>query len=364
MVTLNALQIRLYRFSLPLKRPFRVGKSTVRQREGILLTIQDAQGRLGMGEASPLPGLHAETLQQAERELKEFKTRFSGHNMPLAPSNDWQTELTLFLRDFKRYPSVGMAIESALIDLFMQQGRAAFKAFSAIDSIKVEVNALVYGNGDEIMAQTDRKLRQGYRSLKLKVGRQPLHSEIGVLKKWFGYLPPSIKIRLDANRSWSLKQACRLGELPAEAIEYVEEPLENPSELSLFFKRTAIPVAWDESLAEMNDSPSEPIEGLGAVVLKPTVLGGWRVAFRWGRWAAANGVKVVLSDTVSSGIGLWATARLAVALDSQTAHGLDTYQWLAEDLLDPPLSFENGKLTVPSSAEISKRMRWERLSEV
>lgn len=69
-------------------------------------------------------------------------------------------------------------------------------------------------------------------------------------------------------------------------IQYLEEPLKDPRQIPLLYQRCdkAVPFALDESLHTSSSSPSSgarqearsllDMEGLSAVVLKPTVLGG------------------------------------------------------------------------------------------
>ena len=156
-------------------------------------------------------------------------------------------------------------------------------------------------------------------------------------------LPASVALRLDANRAWAWDQAVAFADgVAGVALDYVEEPLAAPERLPELWHDTGLPLAVDESVQE-----GAKVRGWAtAAVLKPTLVGGLAATLRIAARARAVGVRAVLSASFESGVGLRGVAALAAATGAEPA-GLDTYRWLAADVL-PPLPFGRARVDVPS----------------
>ena len=94
----------LFRYSLPLKEPLRMLGNESKERNGLILRLSEESAEnskaenFGEGEIAPLPGLHPESLSEAESQIREY---FSGNFNP-TPRSD-----TLF-------PSVRFGLDMAL----------------------------------------------------------------------------------------------------------------------------------------------------------------------------------------------------------------------------------------------------------
>ncbi len=57
-------------------------------------------------------------------------------------------------------------------------------------------------------------------------------------------------LRLDGNRIWNLKEACVFAQFAGnQNIDFIEEPLNDISQLDAFYKETHMRIALDETLA-------------------------------------------------------------------------------------------------------------------
>ena len=148
-------------------------------------------------------------------------------------------------------------------------------------------------------------------------------------------------------------------------IEYLEEPLREPARLRELFDATGIPVALDESLLELRPEELEGRREVGAVVLKPTLLGGLARARQWAATASALNIRPVVSSCFESGVGLLALA--AFAWDSTgdaVPAGLDTYRWLGADVVEPRIRFRPGAIEWSDAAARAHRIDRSRLTEI
>lgn len=363
MVDLILESVRLHHFTLPLKRSFNVANASVATRQGVLLTVTTDSALTASGEASPLPGLHSETIGTVVTELKKFKQQFTGRTLIDSPRNVKEA-LQNVLNDFPASPSVRFAVETLFVGLWAQQaGKSVAQYLSNTSRQNVRLNALLWGELQTMLQQSAEFVALGFRSLKIKVGRHAPQDELAQLKRLLQVLPPSVQIRLDANRLWTLEQAKTLQSLPRERIEYVEEALQNPNDIPAFYQATGLPVALDESLKSPEAHTLLNLEGVKALVLKPTVLGAIQT-LQWAQLAQKHRQKIIISDTFSSGIGINNLAHWAAALNYRTAHGLHTYALLTDDVLNPRLTLKQGRLKLLSDKEIYERIQWSKLSEL
>lgn len=262
------------------------------------------------------------------------------------------------------------------------------------------VNGLLdcQGSPEEAAAEAAALLqRQPFASLKVKVGRRgDPAADAAALLAIRAAVGPAVALRADANRAWSLPEALAFGVAAAPAgLEYIEEPTSRPGDAAELHRRTGIPLALDESVDEGERGPERmqhasppgsasdalgmcfcscsliPVclpahlppfpfaglvgphaldaerysEGVAALVLKPSVLGGFERCAELAAWAAARGMRAVVSSAFETSHGTAQLAQLAAALDaslaapagsgsrSATAHGLATLSWFAEDLV-------------------------------
>lgn len=157
-------------FALPLARPLTTTATCqdASTRRGWLLRValRDASGReaVGVGEASPLPGLHAESHQQAGAQLQLVASLLAGSRRGSAGAAVPPTlalaagdcgawlEGTLGLPAAALYPSVRFALECALLGALAEArgwplARLLDGGGAAAAARRVRVNGLLPGTG-------------------------------------------------------------------------------------------------------------------------------------------------------------------------------------------------------------------------
>ena len=190
------------------------------------------------------------------------------------------------------------------------------------------------------------KAFEKFGSVKVKVGKRPVADERRMLELLVDKLPTPISLRIDANRRLALDQAIELfGGLPRERIEYLEEPLQTGRALKELTEATGLRLALDESL--FFPDPTRFREGplIAAWILKPARMGGYLETMAYAERAQETGKFCVISSCLESGLGLWAQAQLAAAVNEEpVAAGLATDTLLDGDLIDPPFDSSAGTL--------------------
>ncbi len=352
---------RIFRYRLPLAAPLRLAGQVIHERAGILVRIDSDSGASGWGDAAPLPGFSRETVQEAETELTAWAGRL--RCAVFDPGGD-DLESRLGCGPAAASPSVRFALETALANLSRRMEDEAAAELACFEGA-VPVNGLLAGSREEVLADARRFRDGGCRAVKLKVGSRPVAEDVGLTRAVRDVIGDAMGLRLDANRSWSLEQGVAFGrELGDAGVEYLEEPLRDPAQLRELFDATGIPVALDESLLELRPDDLEGRREVGAVVLKPTLLGGLARAGEWAAKASALNIRPVVSSCFESGVGLLALAAFAWASTGDAVPaGLDTYRRLAADVVEPRLPFGAGAIAWSDATARTHRIDGSRLSE-
>lgn len=332
------MRFSVHPYRLPLTAPLTLAGVCHAAREGVLLRAEDATGRVGWGDAAPLPGFSTETRDEAAAAL----ARLDGWR------GRWDDAEAIAALDLP--PSARFALETALLDLAAQAADRPMPHLLHPDpEVSLEVNALLAGDDPDALArEAAARAAEGYRTLKLKVGRRPVEADVALVRTVRDRVGPAVALRADANRAWTLEEASTFAQgVRGLGLAYVEEPLRDPAELPVLWFDTGLPIALDESLAGTDPDHLEGKGWAAAVVLKPTLLGGIARTLAFAHRARALGIVPVLSAAFESGVALRAAVALAAATGGAAA-GLDPYRRLAADTLAPRLPLDRPMVDVPA----------------
>ncbi|MCG5536784.1 o-succinylbenzoate synthase [Ectothiorhodospira mobilis] len=304
-------RLHLWRFRLPLTAPLDLGAVTLDQREGLLLQWERDGAPCVWSEISPLPGFSPHDLETCQRALQERLRRPGSLAARLGG-------------DLRELPAeVRFGIEAGLL-----------QCTTPLPPARPLPRCRLLRHDDPARSGP----APGSACIKLKVGRAAPRSDRETLRALLQRLKPGQRLRLDANRSWSLEDARTVLEgMDPQRIEFVEEPLRPGLDYAPWPGISAVPFAWDETLrADSAPFPARALDtpGLGALVLKP-MLTGLTETQRLMAAARARGLQVILSAAYESNLTLDLYARLADHWGLPGPHGLDTFSVLGEALLAP-----------------------------
>ena len=298
------------------------------ERAGVLVRLVTTDGRVGQGEASPLPRYSPDTLECAQRAL--WRTDFDA-----LPEAEQGEAVAAYLERLSAAttslpPSAAFALETAMLDLLGQQRATPIWAlFEGARADPVPLCTLVGGADDAgVVSAAVSAASRGTHTIKAKIAGPALGRQLDTLariREAIGARP----LRLDANRTFTADTfATELERLRPLAPELVEEPA--PPEVLLVQPAAPVPLALDESLQDSSvlDRLAPHLGPLGCVafVLKPMALGGFSACLRLARRARQLGVEVTLSHLFDGPVALAAAAQLAIAVGSRKlASGLDAH---------------------------------------
>uniref|UniRef100_A0A8W7PCR0 Mandelate racemase/muconate lactonizing enzyme C-terminal domain-containing protein n=4 Tax=cellular organisms TaxID=131567 RepID=A0A8W7PCR0_ANOCL len=189
------------------------------------------------------------------------------------------------------------------------------------------------GDPDELFAVLNAL--PGEKVAKVKVGLYEAVRDGMVVNVLLEALP-DLKLRLDANRSWTRAKADSFAKYvnPAwrDRIAFLEEPCKTRDESRDFAQATGIAIAWDESVREA-DFVVQAEPGVAAIVIKPTLVGSLNRCRELVEQAHQAGLTAVISSSIESSLGLTQLARIAHWLTPDTVPGLDTLNLMQAQLM-------------------------------
>jgi L-alanine-DL-glutamate epimerase-like enolase superfamily enzyme len=294
------------------------GRARPGARPAWLLCLRDGSGRLGWGEAAPMPGVSLESADQAGAALAAVAERLRGFEprADVATEGEVARALAPAEAQLAGVVSARFALESALVDLIaVQRGVSAAECLGGPRRFReVAVNAVIDAGDEGAVPAALALAASGVPALKVKVaGEAHWARELAVLEALRAALPRGFEIRVDVNGGWDIDTArARMEQLLPIAPSFVEQPVP-PTDL-LDLGATVVPWAADESLAvaglgeRLMEAP-----GCAAFVLKPHALGLLR-ALQLGRLAQRRGLQVVVTHFFDGPMGLAAACELALAL--------------------------------------------------
>ena len=363
-MTITAL--RLYRFSLPLMKPLVLRGVTLSERDGLLVKLADENGTEAWGEVSPLPGFSAETRDQAEAQLLSAATQLCDHPAPENLEN-LDGGFEQWLGAMNLYPSVRHGLETAVLALLANRaGKSMARLLHPEPASTFRINGFIAGSAAEVTAQARQLQRDGYRAVKVKVGRGTVAEDIDRTRNVFHELDSRCHLRLDANRVWTVEQAKEFFDGIRDCeIEYIEDPVSTLSDLRRLLADGCPPVAIDEFLTEIEPDDLAGVGAIAAIILKPTLLGGFERSAHFARAAKALKIHAVVSSSFESPLGLAALGPLVTACGSPGVPvGLDTAGWFGINLLREPILSGGGVMRVEQLARAALSLDTSHLTEV
>jgi len=322
-------------YNVKLKSTWHTASTKFIYRQGILVKLIMNDSSFSIGECAPMEEIGTESLAQAQNFLAQ----------KLASMLNKKIE-AIVLDDAHSYPASRFALESAILSLLVQKNKEPLAhylnpGFSNI----IKVNAMLGHLSDDIVKNAQQAESIGFHCLKIKMGMKPIETEVDNIKALLKTLSTSTRLRLDANKSWTVKQTQWLLdnlEPYKNQIDCIEEPLKdfNQRHYQELQQQTVIPLALDESFIPSDFlSSSEqhltqyPVKKL---VLKPMAQGGILNTLTLARLAEQAKIKTIITSSIETGHGLWPITHLCAAINNNEYHGLSTASWLEDTLIKPP----------------------------
>lgn len=315
----------LYEYTpLTFKRPAGTSRGTLTVKHSWLLSIEE-NGITGTGECSVIPGLSPDftTFEAYEKELAAIVRQINAGELTCdnAPSL------------LQHQPSLLFGVECAFLDLSNGGKKIYFdNSFSRKDSA-IHINGLIWmGNEAFMQEQITQKLKEGFSTIKMKIGAIDFETELRLLKSIRDqYDSKTVTLRVDSNGAFSPEKAITvLNRLAELEIHSIEQPIRvgQWEEMKRLCSSSPLPIALDEELIGIR-SREEKIKLLSTIkpqfiILKPSLHGGIHGSKEWIELAEQQKIGWWITSALESNIGLKAICELAAEYMNPLPQGLGT----------------------------------------
>lgn len=326
------LSIQSKKYTLLLKHPFTISRSTRVSQETVVISISDGVYS-GYGEAIPYPyyGISIKMIERSIAKSKSLVEKAIGTH----PDILWQ-QLELNLKD--DYFTL-CAINCAYWDYYAKSQNRTTRSFFSTKNTQVPLSDYTIGI-DTIEMMKQKILETPWPIYKIKLGTKNDVEIVSELRK----ITDAV-FRIDANCAWTveetLKNAIKLKEL---GVEFIEQPLHADDwEGMKHLKRDSVlPLIADESCQRFEDV-QKCADGFHGINIKLMKCGGLTPALKMIEKARELKLKVMAGCMAESTIGISSLTQVAHLLDYIDADGA---MLLKNDTANG-INLEFGKIVFP-----------------
>ncbi|MEX2643709.1 MAG: mandelate racemase/muconate lactonizing enzyme family protein [Acetobacterales bacterium] len=214
---------------------------------------------------------------------------------------------------------------------------------------------------DELVAQTEDFLGQGYGAFKMKIGKPELAEDIERIAAVRTVIGPARKLYLDVNQAWSPGDApgC-LAALAPYAPGFIEEPMlsDDVAGHALLRRKTTVPVALGEQLSNKHEFWNYVSAG-AADILQPNV---WKVG------GITEWLKVAhMAQHANLPVAPHAGLELSMHMCAAVQNGLMVERMIGGDLCDLGLfretvAVEDGVIALPDRPGHGFTVDWDTMA--
>jgi D-galactarolactone cycloisomerase len=291
--SLKIASVKTYLLRHKLERPFGVSVSVPLDttREALLVRIETNSGLVGWGETSPINGCRATIDEQIAPQL-------IGQN-PIDHRRLWRK---MWGANFGNALAVG-AIEMAINDL---RGKALNVPVAELFGGRLRDRVPVYASGmnylegkepeDHYPAEAAALAKQGYRAMKMRLGRYPVSREKRIAAAVRAAVGPDVLLMVDGNAGYTMESALRMGHVLKDLeFEAFEEPMpQSPKYAGYEELRRRLPLSLAAGEAvDSRASAKELIDRRAMDIIQPDVslCGGIGEALFIAEMAALSGIR-------------------------------------------------------------------------
>jgi o-succinylbenzoate synthase len=296
----------------------------------------------GIGDTCPFPDFGSESFDEAESVLKNLRLKLE------IDLNNIAGSLNIILAQFEKTPAVRHGIEQAVLNLICKEKRTTINELLNIKlKNEIDVNGTIGFNPVEETIRLAKELTsQGFKTLKIKCGRDDFKEEYDCLVAIRTEAGSEIKLRIDVNGKWNINQAIHnLKAVESLELEYAEQPVSNLNDMKELKNNCRIPIAADESVRSKDDAKKIINKNAADIlILKPMMIGGLLPTLEIIDLAQKNKVDCVVTTSFESAIGRTNAVIAASCTQNNMAHGLSVNNLFTKDLIGDQFPVHAGKI--------------------
>ena len=330
---MKIVKIETARVSIPLVTPFKTALRTVDSVNDIVVRITTDDGQTGFGEAPPTAVITGDTQGSIITAIEEFMVP-ALIGMEIENMDGIMRKLHGCIL---KNSSAKAAVDMAVYDLFAKSCKKPLYKVLGGGQREIETDLTISVNDvEEMVSDSLRATSQGFRILKIKVGKES-RKDVERIKSIRQAVGPDIKLRIDANQGWSPKEAVRIIRTLEDMgidMDLVEQPVNAHDFEGMKFVTSQVytPILADESVFSPEDAIQIIRERAADLInIKLMKTGGIYEALKICAIAESFGVECMIGCMLESKIAVSAAAHLAAGKGIITRADLDGPSLCKED---------------------------------
>lgn len=353
-------KITLHQLRMTLKSPFSTSFGTFQDKDFFIVEIDDGEGSQGFGEsvAFSSPWYSEETVKTNEHVMADFL-------IPLLFEHDIHhpDDVTKIFAPIRRNQMAKSALEGAVWDLYAR--RMQIPLADALGGTKKEIDVGIsigiQPTVEDLLTVIGKHVDEGYKRIKLKI--KP-GWDIDVVKKVRQKFP-DIPLMVDANSAYTIQDIDHLKKLDEFNLMMIEQPLAHDDIIqhAKLQKEIETPVCLDESIHSYEDAKNAVELGSCKIInIKIGRVGGLTESKKIHDFCKEHGIPVWCGGMLEAGVGRAHNIALT-ALDNFVLPGdtAGSSRYWEEDIIEPEVVVQNGKITVPKKPGIGYKIDRSRL---
>ena len=339
--------------AIPLKKPVIMAGVRIEVSYNLLLRAEAANGLVGWGEASVAPTMTGDVLPGMLAAVNE-------HLAPLVVGQDALKRAELAHRCAHALHHNGgpkCAVDAAIADLV---GRHLNVSLSDLygGALRDSITAMyLLGNPkiEDDIAETQKKINEGYKFFKLKVGIKNPVDEADAAVQIRKAIGRDVVLCADANMGMDFRNARIFVERAREAdLLFLEQPLRDDDYdgMAALARISPIPLNGDESLGNVATIIAMARAGsIQGANLKTIKLGGVGATVHAMSVCAALGLNINLACKVAeTSVGAATIIHLGCVAPNVNWGVSITNHYLVDDIVKNPICISKGMMTRPTGA--------------
>lgn len=331
----------------------------------LMVIVHTDRDLVGIGEVTGSPDWSGETNLGAQALIdRHLAPRLMGED-PRRVRHCMDRLARTFANPFAK-----AGLEMALFDILGKSlGAPVYQLLGgAVRDERLPLRFAVMPVGPQESAEVSRRMvAEGYRTIKLKVGHDPLEYDIERLRQVRQAVGPDIRITVDANGGWSVSDAIRAApQLEEYGVLFVEQPVHRLDLEGLAEVRRAIrlPIMADESVFTVQDAMRcIQLRAADIISIYPGKNGGLLNTMTIAALAEASGVHCAIGSNLEWDVGCAAMAHACAAIPNicveRYAADIIGAVFHTERAIDQPLVAEPGYVHVPQGPGLGVQVRRE-----
>jgi L-alanine-DL-glutamate epimerase-like enolase superfamily enzyme len=330
---MKIISISLAKLTIPLIRPFITAVRRTDSVNDIVVMIKTDKGNIGYGSAAATPAITGDSEESIIKAIQEhIAPKLIGHRI-----DEFNHLLHLIKTALPGNTSPKAAIDIALHDLFAQHCQMPlYKLLGGHKNTLATSMTISVKNTDEMVADALALIHEGFHTLKIKLGLDPIEdlTRVRAIRSAVGN---KIKLLVDANQGWDVNNALNIihaFEQEKLNIDLIEQPVKasDLKGLKAITDQVSSVIFADEScfspVDALNITQNHISDGINIKLMKSGGIANAQAMYHIAHTANLN---IMVGCMLESPIGVAAAASFALSRENISLVDLDPIALIREN---------------------------------